>query len=63
LGRSSTFAEMFLIKMNMDIKGKITGIKYKVLLSEDLQIIENGLFKMILYSNLSEVKALSIYKN
>ena len=56
----------------MNIKGKITGIKYKIFLSEDLQTVEidefdinkthsfcllkDGLLKMILYSNLCEVE-------
>jgi len=30
----------------MDIKGKITGIKYKILLSEDLQTIELNKFNI-----------------
>lgn len=55
----------------MNILGKITGVKYKVLLTEDLKEIllkdfdinqvpsacKDGLLKMILYCNLSKVVA------
>jgi len=41
----------------VDIKGKITGIKYKVFLSEDLQIVEIGKF------NINKISSFCLLKN